>query len=222
MLRGIWVAKSAKGFTVMTEQRSMASIESLPSALTRQLQARQKAVELFAIRGFGQVSMRDLAAHLGIHAGSLYHHFESKEALLFEVIEELYETLLVNAQNQLSKNRSATAKLNALLQAHIALHEQRAAYFQVAEHESRNLCTQHQERIQQLRQRYEEYFLTLLSDTGSYSPKLKAAVQNMVSILNNIPVWLERTPLSKAERVKLMLETAQGSIAWALGIQRTA
>ncbi|WP_415768986.1 TetR/AcrR family transcriptional regulator [Pseudomonas sp. LB3P38] len=206
----------------MTERQSLASVESLPSTLIRQLQARQKAVELFAIRGFGQVSMRELAAHLGIHAGSLYHHFESKETLLFELIEELYETLLVNAQSQLSRNRSATEKLNALLQAHIALHEQRAAYFQVAEHESRNLCTQHQERIQQLRQRYEEYFLTLLSDTGSYSPNLKAAVQSMVSILNNIPVWLERTSLSKIERVKLMLETAQGSIAWALGMQRTA
>ncbi len=222
MLRGIWVAKSGKGFTAMTERQSLASVESLPSTLIRQLQARQKAVELFAIRGFGQVSMRELAAHLGIHAGSLYHHFESKETLLFELIEELYETLLVNAQSQLSRNRSATEKLNALLQAHIALHEQRAAYFQVAEHESRNLCTQHQERIQQLRQRYEEYFLTLLSDTGSYSPNLKAAVQSMVSILNNIPVWLERTSLSKIERVKLMLETAQGSIAWALGMQRTA
>lgn len=206
----------------MTERRAMANAESGPSSLTRQRQARQKAVELFAIRGFGQVSVLELAAHLGIHPGSLCHHFESKETLLFEVIEELYETLLVNAQSQLSRNGSATTKLNALLQAHIALYEQRAAYFQVAEHEARSLCTQHQERIQQLRQRYEGYFLTLLSDSGSYSPNLKASVQNMVSILNNIPVWLDRTPLSKTERVKLILQTAQGSIAWALGMQRTA
>jgi hypothetical protein len=107
-------------------------------------------------------------------------------------------------------------------QAHIALHEQKGAYFQVPEHESCNLCTQYQERIQQLRQRYEGYFLMLLADTRSYSPSLKAAVQSMVSILNNIPAWLERTPLSKTERMKLMLETAQGAIAWALGMQRTA
>lgn len=200
----------------------MASVESLPSTQERQFQARQKAVELFAIRGFGQVSMRELAAHLGIHAGSLYYHFESKETLLFEGIEELYETLLANAQSQLSRNRSATAKLNALLQAHLALHEQKAAYFQVAEHESRNLCTQHQGRIQQLRQCYEGYFLALLTDAESYSPSLKAAVQSMVSILNNIPAWLESTSLSKTERVTLMLEVAQGSIAWALEVKRTA
>ncbi|MFS2068276.1 TetR/AcrR family transcriptional regulator [Pseudomonas sp. CT11-2] len=206
----------------MTERQAVACIDSLPPPLARELQARQKAVELFALKGFGQVSMRELAAHVGIHAGSLYHHFESKEILLFEVIEELYETLLVNAQHHLRRNRSATAKLQALLQAHIALHEQKGALFQVAEHESRNLCAQHQARIQQLRQRYEEHFLTLLADSGSSSPHLKAAVRNMVSILNNIPAWLEHAHLSKAERVKLMLETAQGSIAWALGMQRTA
>ena len=37
--------------------------------------------------------MRELAAHVGLTAGSLYHHFPSKQDLLFDLIEELYEEL---------------------------------------------------------------------------------------------------------------------------------
>ncbi|SUD70117.1 TetR family transcriptional regulator [Pseudomonas putida] len=54
---------------------------------------RDRAMALFAEKGFGQVSMRELAAHLGMTAGSLYHHFPSKQDLLYDLIEELYEEL---------------------------------------------------------------------------------------------------------------------------------
>jgi hypothetical protein len=53
---------------------------------------RDRAMALFAEKGFGQVSMRELAAH-GLTAGSLYHHFPSKQDLLYDLIEELYEEL---------------------------------------------------------------------------------------------------------------------------------
>ena len=54
---------------------------------------RDRAMALFAEKGFGQVSMRELAAHVGLTAGSLYHHFPSKQDLLYDLIEELYEEL---------------------------------------------------------------------------------------------------------------------------------
>ncbi len=59
---------------------------------------RDKALELLAVKGFGQVSMRELASHLGLTAGSLYHHFPSKQHLLFDLIEELFEELLATLQ----------------------------------------------------------------------------------------------------------------------------
>ena len=44
----------------------------------------RRALELFQERSFSQVSMRELAAHVGITPGAIYHHIESKEALLFD------------------------------------------------------------------------------------------------------------------------------------------
>jgi len=44
------------------------------------------AVELFGSRGFDSVSMKDLAAEVGIKAPAMYNHFKSKEELLAEAV----------------------------------------------------------------------------------------------------------------------------------------
>lgn len=57
-------------------------------------QIRYKALELFAGRGFARANLRERACQVEIGSSSLYHHFESKERLLFELIEALYDDLL--------------------------------------------------------------------------------------------------------------------------------
>lgn len=44
------------------------------------------SAELFALRGFGAVSMRDIAKAVGIKMSSIYHYYEGKEALMEDVI----------------------------------------------------------------------------------------------------------------------------------------
>lgn len=88
------------------------SLLTLPVAEERQsryLETRHKALELFAEYGFSRVSMRDLASFLGIKVGSIYNHIESKEALLVELIEELYEQLLDGA-SLVTRRKSAPAE----------------------------------------------------------------------------------------------------------------
>lgn len=49
--------------------------------------------QLFARKGFGQVGLRELAAAMGVSVGALYHHFDSKEQLLCELIQAHYACL---------------------------------------------------------------------------------------------------------------------------------
>lgn len=49
------------------------------------------ALRLFSENGYSAVSMRDLAAALGIQAPSIYSHFESKDALLVAVVGPFVE-----------------------------------------------------------------------------------------------------------------------------------
>lgn len=46
------------------------------------------ALQLFSVKGYSAVSMRDLAASVGIKSASLYNHFSSKEDILNTILEE--------------------------------------------------------------------------------------------------------------------------------------
>jgi AcrR family transcriptional regulator len=47
------------------------------------------AVELFAARGYGDVAVSDVAAKAGTAKGSVYRHFESKEALFGAAVDSV-------------------------------------------------------------------------------------------------------------------------------------
>jgi AcrR family transcriptional regulator len=52
------------------------------------------AAGLFAQDGYTNTSMREVAAASGILAGSLYHHFASKEAIAVELVEDYHADLV--------------------------------------------------------------------------------------------------------------------------------
>jgi AcrR family transcriptional regulator len=61
------------------------------AAAQEQVQARRArmcrtAAQLFRDRGYDATSVSDVARALGMTKAGLYHHFESKEALLFEIM----------------------------------------------------------------------------------------------------------------------------------------
>lgn len=63
----------------------MAVIEAQRAGRTRVLDA---AAELFVAQGYAGTTLRQIASTAGIKAGSIYHHFDSKEALFVAVLNE--------------------------------------------------------------------------------------------------------------------------------------
>jgi AcrR family transcriptional regulator len=59
----------------------------MPTALPTRDRLINSARYLFWERGYAGTSMADLLAHADVNSGSFYHFFESKEALLREVLE---------------------------------------------------------------------------------------------------------------------------------------
>lgn len=60
------------------------------------------AVDLFSSRGYGCVSIRDIAGTLNIKAASMYNHFGSKDELLtkiYDFCEQHFENIIVNLDN---------------------------------------------------------------------------------------------------------------------------
>src|SRR4051794_21327366 len=67
------------------------------------------AARVFAERGYDQTSVPELAEALGLAAGSLYHYFGSKEALLRAICDQLMDPLLEQAEALLAEPRGPAA-----------------------------------------------------------------------------------------------------------------
>jgi AcrR family transcriptional regulator len=51
------------------------------------------AAELFARKGIGATTVREIADAVGVLSGSLYHHFESKDAIVEEILSGYLDTI---------------------------------------------------------------------------------------------------------------------------------
>ncbi len=82
----------------MSESTSAAARAAAAGPTHRRDQILQTAAELFAANGYTSTSMREVAASSGILAGSLYHHFASKEAIAVELVEQYHADLARSAR----------------------------------------------------------------------------------------------------------------------------
>ena len=63
------------------------------------------AEQLFAAKGFGPVTLRQIGAHAGIHHSSLYHHVPGGKAELFvEVMERIFARHRVGLRQAISQS----------------------------------------------------------------------------------------------------------------------
>jgi len=93
--------------------RPLGSSPDQPSARREQLL--QIATQLFAARGYSTTTVRDIADSSGILSGSLYHHFESKEAMFREILRGFLDNLLADFKEIVAQSGGATRALDALV-----------------------------------------------------------------------------------------------------------
>ncbi|WP_019931571.1 TetR/AcrR family transcriptional regulator [Nocardia sp. BMG111209] len=73
------------------------------------------AAELFAERGLRATTVRDIADAAGILSGSLYHHFDSKESMVDEILRGFLDDLFGRYREIVAANLSARDTLEALV-----------------------------------------------------------------------------------------------------------
>ncbi|MFB4163688.1 TetR/AcrR family transcriptional regulator [Alteribacillus sp. JSM 102045] len=71
---------------------------------------KQTALELFAEHGYDGTSMSDIAKKVGIKKPSLYNHFESKEALFFATIDDVFRSYVDYVNKSLADLKEKTVK----------------------------------------------------------------------------------------------------------------
>src|SRR5688500_8893884 len=124
----------------------------------------EAAVQLFNQNGYHATSMRDIAHAVAIQKPSLYHHFESKEAILLCILEIGMDQLITELDRIVASDISCIDKLRAAIQAHagmIASNPEGAAVFM---REDRGLGNDYLSHYLHKRDQFERQFRQIIQE----------------------------------------------------------
>lgn len=153
---------------------------------------RAAAERLFARHGFAAVSMRKIAAEVGLQAGALYLYTPDKQTLLFEMMRAHLEELLA-AWGEADPGGSPRARLEAFCRFHICFHLDRVDAVFIAYMELRNLEPGNFAAVEVLRRRYEEALEGILADgqaQGEFAvTDARLATMAVIAMLTGVNTW---------------------------------
>lgn len=113
------------------------------------------AAKLFREKGYNQTTVRELAAELGILSGSLFHHFDSKSEILFNVMKEVVLSMEVALEMALEECSTTEDKIRALIINELAfIHGKTGNASAVLVHEWRSLSKEQQQYLLKERAAY--------------------------------------------------------------------
>ncbi len=153
---------------------------------------RAEAQRLFARHGFAAVSMRQIAAAVGVQAGALYLYTPDKEALLFDLLKTHMEELLA-AWSEEPRGSGPMAALESFVRFHIRFNLIRAEAVFLSYMELRNLSAGNFAVIEGLRRAYEtelETILRLGQAAGDFAvADTKLATMAIIAMLTGVNTW---------------------------------
>lgn len=114
------------------------------------------ASHLFFTQGFESVSLRQLAKSAGISSGTMYNYIESKQALLYELMDETLSLLLVQSTRALRSRNIAQDELGATINVFAKLAISDRANLALALRPAPQLSDAQREKIDKKLQQYSE------------------------------------------------------------------
>jgi len=167
---------------------------------------REVALRLFARDGFAAVSMRQIAAEVGVQAGALYLYTADKQSLLFDLMKGHMDSLLAAWAEMPPPVGDACAQLEHFARFHISFHAERADAVFIAYMELRNLTPENFAVIEGLRKRYEielEAILQRGQEEGTLNvPDTKLAVMALIAMLTGVNTWFHEGGRLSRDRVE--------------------
>ncbi|RWC51083.1 MAG: TetR/AcrR family transcriptional regulator [Mesorhizobium sp.] len=154
---------------------------------------REAAVNLIARLGYEAMSMRQLAAEVGVQAAALYRYFPTKEELLFTLMREHMEGLTEAWEAAAPTNAGPEERLSAYVENHIAFHIGRRHATHVSNMELRSLSPERLTQILRMRTAYEKELRAILRDgteAGGFSiDDTGLTAMALIQMMTGVIVW---------------------------------
>lgn len=121
------------------------------------------AAHLFRVNGYEGTTVREIASMVGIQSGSLFHHFKSKEEILFTVMQAVIEYTSTKQNEAINQVISYRDKLKALIISELyAINGVTCDAMTVLVFEWNSLSRGHQLDLLELRTAYENTWIGIL------------------------------------------------------------
>jgi AcrR family transcriptional regulator len=164
------------------------------------------ATRIFAERGFSNVGMRDIAEAVGIRGASLYHHFASKEEILFAICLTVTREPVEESLPLLDAPGTPSERLAALVRAHIRHLRRRRWEYLVGAHERASLTPEHLAETDGYRYYYNRRVQDVLAAgmrAGEFRElDAKLVALGMLDMLNGVSAWIRGETDADVEQVE--------------------
>lgn len=154
---------------------------------------RKAGLRLIFEHGYAAMSLRQLAAEVGIQSGSLYNHISTKQELLVTLVRDHINELLRQLDRTLLGIERPTDKLRAFVAFHVTYHMTKKREVFIANSELRNLEPKNYEEIVALRGAYEQRLAAILAEgvaQGEFEVvDIQVATFAILALLTGICTW---------------------------------
>jgi AcrR family transcriptional regulator len=173
---------------------------------------RDAAIDLIARHGYEAVSMRRLAAEVGVQAAALYRYFPTKEELLYSLLETHMRDLAASWEEARPATANPAARLATFVDHHIRFHIARRHATHVSNMELRSLSKANLTAILKLRTAYEKELRTILregTDAGGFTVgDAGLTAMAILQMITGVIVWFrpdERLSVEDVARTYLAM-----------------
>ena len=154
---------------------------------------RKAGVRLIFEHGYEAMSLRQLAAEVGIQAGSLYNHISTKQDLLFDLVQEHINDLLRELDLALEGKTDPVEQLRAFVAFHVSYHMTRKREVFIANSELRSLDAKNYDVVVALRGAYEQRLAQILTEGVSDGVfevgDIQVATFAIIALLTGLCTW---------------------------------
>jgi AcrR family transcriptional regulator len=164
------------------------------SRRNRTVDVMEAAVDIFWRKGYAASSVQDIADAVGVLKGSLYHYIDSKEDLLFRILDEVHTASRDMLDEVLAMDRPPLEQIRHFVERHVLWGLENLKELGIAVRDWRHLTGERLEQIVERRRddhRYVREVVARAQAEGAVDPGMdpRHASFFLLSAISHVPDW---------------------------------
>ncbi|WP_330948984.1 TetR/AcrR family transcriptional regulator [Virgibacillus sp. MG-45] len=166
----------------------------------------QTALPLFEAKGFHGVSVNEIVEQVGTSKGGFYHHFSSKDELLFVIHDTFISYVLENAEKANAEFNSPTDKLQAIVRSFVKVFDLYKPHISVFYQEHIYLRPAYELQIKQKRDQFKQIIMQAIEEgkqCGEFRQDISVEITGMaiLGMVNWTYKWYQRDGVKTIDEI---------------------